>query len=71
MAENTSDGVIAPIIFALFGGAPLAMLYKSINTMDSMLGYMNEKYRYIGFFPAKTDDVFNYIPARITGVLLA
>lgn len=70
VAENTSDGVIAPIIFAIIGGAPLAMLYKAINTMDSMLGYMNEKYRFIGFFPAKTDDIFNFIPARITGVLL-
>ena len=71
VAENTSDGVIAPLIFAIIGGAPLAMLYKAINTMDSMLGYMNEKYRFIGFFPAKTDDVFNFIPARITGVLLS
>lgn len=71
IAENASDGVIAPLLFAIIGGAPLAMLYKGINTMDSMLGYMNEKYRYIGFFPAKTDDVFNFIPARITGVLIA
>jgi adenosylcobinamide-phosphate synthase len=70
IAENTSDGVIAPLIFAMVGGAPLAMLYKGINTMDSMLGYMNEKYRWIGFFPAKTDDVFNYIPARLTGFVL-
>jgi adenosylcobinamide-phosphate synthase len=70
VAENTSDGVIAPLIFAIIAGAPLAMLYKAINTMDSMLGYMNEKYRFVGFFPAKTDDVFNFIPARITGVLL-
>lgn len=70
LAENTSDGVIAPLFYALIGGAPLAMLYKGINTMDSMLGYMNEKYRYLGFFPAKTDDVFNYIPARITGLLM-
>jgi len=71
VAENTSDGVIAPLIFALIGGAPLAMSYKAINTMDSMLGYMNEKYRFIGFFSAKTDDVFNFIPARVTGVLLS
>ena len=70
IAENTADGVIAPILFAIMGGAPLAMMYKGINTMDSMLGYMNEKYKYIGFFPAKTDDVFNFIPARITGVLM-
>jgi adenosylcobinamide-phosphate synthase len=71
VAENTSDGVIAPLLFALIGGAPMAMLYKGINTMDSMLGYMNEKYRYIGFFPAKTDDLFNLIPARLTGILIA
>jgi adenosylcobinamide-phosphate synthase len=70
VAENTSDGVIAPMIFAMIGGAPLAFLYKMVNTMDSMLGYLNEKYRYIGFFPAKTDDVFNYLPSRITGALM-
>jgi adenosylcobinamide-phosphate synthase len=70
IAENTADGVIAPLLFAMIGGAPLAMLYKGVNTMDSMLGYMNEKYKYIGFFPAITDDVFNYIPARITGILM-
>jgi adenosylcobinamide-phosphate synthase len=69
IAENTSDGIIAPLFFAALGGAPLAMLYKGVNTMDSMLGYLNEKYRYIGFFPAKTDDVFNFLPARITGFL--
>lgn len=71
IAENTSDGVIAPILFAMVGGAPLAMLYKGINTMDSMLGYMNEKYKDIGFFPAKTDDLFNLIPARISGILIS
>lgn len=69
VAENTSDGVIAPLIYAVFG-APFAMLYKGINTMDSMLGYMNKKYRYIGFFPAKVDDIFNFIPARITGIFM-
>ncbi|WP_291637946.1 adenosylcobinamide-phosphate synthase CbiB [Clostridium sp.] len=70
IAENTADGVIAPILYAILGGAPLAMMYKGINTMDSMLGYMNEKYKHIGFFPAKTDDVFNFIPARVTGFLI-
>ena len=70
IAENTADGVIAPILYAILGGAPLAMMYKGVNTMDSMLGYMNEKYKHIGFFPAKTDDVFNFIPARITGFLI-
>lgn len=70
VAENTSDGVIAPLLYAMAGGVPMAMAYKMVNTMDSMLGYMNEKYRYIGFFPAKTDDLFNYIPARLTGFLM-
>lgn len=71
VAENTSDGIIAPLLFAMLGGAPLAMLYKGINTMDSMLGYKNEKYYYIGFFPAKVDDLFNLIPARISGILIS
>lgn len=70
IAENTSDGVIAPIIYSMIGGAPLAICYKMINTMDSMLGYMSSKYKSIGCFPAKTDDVFNFIPARITGMLM-
>ncbi len=70
VAENASDGVIAPLIYAMIGGAPMAMLYKGINTMDSTLGYMNEKYKYIGYFPAKTDDIFNLIPARVTGALM-
>lgn len=70
IAENTSDGIIAPIIYAIIGGAPLAMMYKGINTMDSMVGYLNEKYMNIGFFPANIDDIFNFIPARLTGVLM-
>lgn len=70
VAENTSDGIIAPILYGIIGGAPLSMMYKSINTMDSMLGYLNEKYKYIGFFPAKVDDVFNFIPARLTGFFM-
>lgn len=70
VAENTADGVIAPLLYAMIGGAPLAVVYKMVNTMDSMLGYMNEKYRYIGFFPAKIDDIFNFVPARLTGVLM-
>lgn len=70
VSENTSDGIIAPLIFAMFGGAPFAMLYKGINTMDSMLGYINKKYKYIGFFPAKIDDIFNILPARITGFFM-
>ncbi|MEG1255693.1 adenosylcobinamide-phosphate synthase CbiB [Clostridium sp.] len=70
IAENTADGIIAPILYAIVGGAPLAMMYKGINTMDSMVGYLNEKYKNIGFFPANIDDIFNLIPARITGLLM-
>lgn len=70
VAENTSDGVIAPMLYAMIGGAPLAFLYKMVNTMDSMLGYLNEKYRSIGFFPAKTDDAFNFLPSRLTGIIM-
>lgn len=70
VAENTSDGVIAPMLYAMIGGAPLAFFYKMVNTMDSMLGYLNKKYRYIGFFPAKTDDAANFLPSRITGVFM-
>lgn len=70
VAENTSDGVIAPLLFIFLLGAPGGLAYKMINTMDSMLGYMNDKYIDYGYFSAKVDDVFNYIPARITGVLM-
>lgn len=70
VAENTSDGVTAPLLFLLLGGAPLGFLYKAVNTMDSMLGYKNEKYLYFGRFPARMDDVFNYIPSRITALLM-
>lgn len=70
VAENTSDGVIAPLLFILLLGTPGGLAYKMINTMDSMLGYMNDRYIDYGYFPAKVDDVFNYIPARITGVLM-
>ncbi|WP_352404435.1 adenosylcobinamide-phosphate synthase CbiB [Sporanaerobacter acetigenes] len=70
VAENTSDGVIAPIFYILLFGAPGGMMYKMINTMDSMLGYMNEKYIDLGYFPARVDDVFNFIPARISGILM-
>ena len=67
VAENMSDGVIAPLFYAGIGGTPLAFLYKAVNTMDSMFGYKNDKYDDFGYFPAKLDDVFNYIPARLTG----
>ena len=70
VAENTSDGVTAPLIYMLIGGAPLGFLYKAVNTMDSMLGYKNDKYLYFGRVPAKLDDVFNYIPSRITAVFM-
>ncbi|MBE6054819.1 MAG: cobalamin biosynthesis protein [Clostridium sartagoforme] len=70
IAENISDGVAAPILYAGLFGAPFALVYKAVNTMDSMFGYKNEKYYEFGYFPAKLDDVFNYIPARITGYLI-
>ncbi len=70
VAENTTDGVIAPMLYMALGGAPLAFLYKAINTMDSMLGYKNETYLEFGRVAAKTDDVANYIPARITAWLM-
>lgn len=70
IAENMSDGVIAPILFAGIFGAAGSMAYKAVNTMDSMFGYKNEKYIEFGYFPAKLDDLFNYIPARVTGILI-
>lgn len=70
VAENTSDGVIAPMIFIILGGAPLGFLYKAVNTLDSMVGYKNEKYINMGRFSAIADDVFNYIPSRISALLM-
>ena len=70
VAENASDGVVAPLIFLALGGAPLGFFYKAVNTMDSMLGYVEEPYKNIGFFPAKLDDVVNFIPARISALLM-
>ena len=69
VAENASDGVIAPLLYMLLGGAPLALTYKAINTMDSMVGYKNEKYLYFGRAAAKLDDVANYIPSRLAALL--
>lgn len=66
VAENTVDGTISPMFYAFCGGVPLAVMYKAVNTMDSMLGYKNERYKDIGMFSAKMDDLFNYIPARIS-----
>ena len=69
VAENASDGVIAPLLYMLLGGAPLALTYKAINTMDSMLGYKNDRYLYFGRAAAKLDDVANYLPSRIAALL--
>ncbi|MBS7007387.1 adenosylcobinamide-phosphate synthase CbiB [Anaerostipes sp.] len=66
VAENTSDGVVAPLFYMALGGAPLMFLYKGINTMDSMVGYRNEKYLNFGRYPAKLDDLANFLPARIS-----
>lgn len=70
VAENTSDGIVAPLIFLAIGGAPLGFFYKAVNTMDSMLGYVEPPYKNIGLVPAKMDDVVNYIPARISALLM-
>ena len=69
VAENASDGVIAPLLYMLLGGAPLALTYKAVNTMDSMVGYKNETYLYFGRTAAKLDDVANYIPSRLAALL--
>ena len=70
VAENTSDGVIAPMLFLAIGGAPLGFFYKAVNTMDSMLGYVEMPYRNVGLVPAKMDDFCNFLPARISAVLM-
>ena len=70
VAENTNDGVIAPLIYMLIGGPILGFVYKAVNTMDSMLGYKNEKYLYFGRVAAKMDDVAGFIPARISALLM-
>ena len=70
VAENTSDGVIAPLIFLALGGAPIGFFYKAVNTMDSMLGYVEPPYKNVGLVPAKMDDVLNYIPARLSALLM-
>lgn len=70
VAENTTDGVVSPMIFMLIGGAPLGFLYKAVNTLDSMVGYHNDKYEYLGKFSARMDDVFNFIPARLTAACM-
>jgi adenosylcobinamide-phosphate synthase len=70
VAENTVDGVVAPLFYALLGGAPLAMAYRAVNTLDSMVGYRNERYLDFGRFSARLDDVANYLPARLTGLFM-
>ncbi|CAB1241970.1 Cobalamin biosynthesis protein CobD [Ruminococcaceae bacterium BL-6] len=70
VAENTSDGVIAPLLFLFCGGAPLGFLYKAVNTMDSMVGYRNERYLYFGRAAARLDDAANFIPARVSALLM-
>lgn len=70
VAENTSDGIIAPMFFMILGGAPLGYFYKAINTMDSMIGYKNNVYLYFGRTAARTDDVVNYIPARLSAMFM-
>ena len=70
VAENTSDGIIAPMLFIAIGGAPLGIFYKAVNTMDSMVGYKNERYLYFGRCAAKLDDIMNYIPARLSAYFM-
>ena len=70
VAENTSDGIIAPMLFMLMGGAALGFFYKAVNTMDSMVGYKNDKYLYFGRAAALFDDVLNYIPARVSAYMM-
>lgn len=70
LAENLSDGIVAPLFYLALGGLPLALAYKAVNTLDSMVGYKNEKYRYFGWAGARLDDIANYLPARLSGLLI-
>ena len=70
VAENTSDGVIAPLLFTALGGPVLGLFYKAVNTMDSMLGYRSERYERFGWFAARSDDVMNFLPSRISALLM-
>lgn len=70
VAENTSDGIIAPMFYMMIGGAVLGWTYKAVNTMDSMIGYKNETYQYFGTIAAKLDDIVNYIPARLAALVM-
>jgi adenosylcobinamide-phosphate synthase len=70
VAENTTDGIISPLVYLLIGGPVLGMMFKAASTLDSMVGYKNDKYLYLGWASAKFDDVLNYIPARLTGFIM-
>jgi adenosylcobinamide-phosphate synthase len=70
IAESTADGIVAPLFYLVIGGAPLALAYKAINTLDSMIGHMDDRYRWFGWASARLDDVANFLPARITALLL-
>ena len=70
VAENTCDGIVAPLFYLWLGGVPLALAYKAVNTLDSMVGYTSSPYRLLGWASARLDDLANYIPARLTGLLI-
>jgi len=70
LAESASDGIVAPILYLALGGAPLAMAYKAVNTLDSMIGHRNQRYLYFGKFAARLDDIANYLPARLTALCI-
>ena len=70
IAENTSDGVIAPLLYTALGGPVLGMMYKAVNTMDSMIGYRNSRYEHFGAFAARADDIANFIPSRISAIFM-
>jgi adenosylcobinamide-phosphate synthase len=70
VAENLSDGVVSPLFYMALGGVPLAMAFKASSTLDSMVGYRNERYEHLGWCSARLDDALNYIPARLTAVLI-
>lgn len=70
IAESTADGIMAPLFYLAVGGAPLALAYKALNTLDSMIGHMDERYRWFGWASARLDDLANFLPARITALLL-
>jgi len=69
VSENTSDGIVAPLFYLIIGGPPLAMAYKALNTLDSMVGYRNDRYRYLGWASARGDDLANLIPSRLTALI--